>query len=139
MNKIKLFLDDIRVPSDCTGYMPMRIGDKAIVYHSTDWVIVRDHYQFVNWITKNGLPSVISFDHDLSNEHYSPLMYTSEDQYQDAIKGTAPTGYDSAKWLIKYCIENKLALPEWVVHSMNPVGVERITRELTNFQRYATK
>ena len=82
---MKLFLDDVRVPSDCIGYMPMRIGGNAVIYHSIDWVIVRDHYQFINWITKNGLPNLISFDHDLSDEHYSPLMYTSEDQYQEAM------------------------------------------------------
>lgn len=136
---MKLFLDDVRVPSDCIGYMPMRIGGNATIYHSTDWVIVRDHYQFINWITKNGLPNLVSFDHDLSVEHYSPLMYTSEDQYQEAIKGTAPTGYDSAKWLIEYCIENNQSLPEWVVHSMNPIGVDRIQKLLINFEKYANK
>jgi hypothetical protein len=136
---MKLFLDDVRVPSDCIGYMPMRIGGNAVIYHSIDWVIVRDHYQFINWITKNGLPNLISFDHDLSDEHYSPLMYTSEDQYQEAIEGTAPTGYDSAKWLIEYCIENNQSLPEWVVHSMNPIGVDRIQNILINFEKYANK
>lgn len=134
---MKLFLDDMRVPSECIGYMPMRIGDKSTIYYSTDWVIVRDHYQFVNWITNNGLPDFISFDHDLSDEHYSSTMYISEDLYQDAIKGTAPTGYDSAKWLIEYCIKNNQALPNWTVHSMNPIGVERIQRLLLNFKKHA--
>ena len=33
------------------------------------------------------------------------------------------TGYDCAKWLINYCMDNQLELPETIlIHSMNPVG-----------------
>ena len=44
---VKLFLDDIRKPPD------------------VDWFIVRNYNQFIDWIDKNGLPDIISFDHDL--------------------------------------------------------------------------
>lgn len=61
----RLFLDDIRVPLDCpkAHYMSYRKIDLRI-YHE-DWVIVRSHGQFVKWIQENGLPNLISFDHDL--------------------------------------------------------------------------
>ena len=54
----KLFLDDLR--------------SIQMVYPNdnlNDWVIVRDFYQFVNYINKYGLPTFISFDHDLGFEH----------------------------------------------------------------------
>lgn len=132
----KLFLDDVRTPSHCMSYMPSRIGSSSKVYQSADWVIVRTHDEFVNWIEKNGLPNLISFDHDLSYEHYSQNMYTSEDQYEADIKGSPPTGYDSALWLIKYCSYNKKPLPMWIVHSMNPIGASRIENALKNFKKY---
>jgi hypothetical protein len=37
------------------------------------------------------------------------------------------TGYHCAKWLIDYCIDNKLELPKTIlIHSMNPVGSRNI-------------
>lgn len=61
----RLFLDDIRVPLDCpkAHYMTYRRIDLRI-YHE-DWIIVRSHGQFVKWIMENGMPDLISFDHDL--------------------------------------------------------------------------
>jgi hypothetical protein len=40
--------------------------------------------------------------------------------------GPEKTGYDCAKWLVEYCVEHGLKFPEYVVHSMNPVGKENI-------------
>lgn len=37
------------------------------------------------------------------------------------------TGYSCAKWLLDYCMDNKLLLPKHIlVHSMNPIGGENI-------------
>ena len=43
------------------------------------------------------------------------------------------TGFDCAKWLVNYCIDNNKELPKWYKHSANPVGKENIDRYLTNF------
>ena len=61
-----LFLDDYRIPVDCTSYMQLRTVHYEL--YNQDWVIVRSCSEFVSWIEKNGLPGTISFDHDLGEE-----------------------------------------------------------------------
>ena len=116
-----LFLDDVRNPSDCVNYM------YTPIYTSVDWIIVRTYDEFVKTIIENGLPEIISFDHDLADEHYSPEMYT-EAHYNDLYdEFKEKTGYDCAKWLVNYCMDNNVKLPETIlVHSMNPVGRNNI-------------
>jgi len=112
-----LFLDDIRVPRNVYSYIHNPI------YAMDEWIIVRNYDDFVKYIEKNGMPEKISFDHDLSAEHYDPDLYGSEtyDEVYDQFE--EKTGYDCAKWLINYCIENKLDLPnEILIHSMNITG-----------------
>jgi len=43
------------------------------------------------------------------------------------------TGYDSAKWLVDFCINNNLELPNYLCHSQNPVGKENILKYLDNY------
>lgn len=123
----KLFLDDIRNPVHCVTYMHSRIGRKNPIYLEKDWVICRNFECFKNTVNEYGLPEFISFDHDLADEHY-----------YDAINGfprdlsNEETGYDCAKWLVDYCIDHNLKIPEFAVHSMNPVGAERIFSLLTH-------
>lgn len=76
---------------------------------------VYDYEEFVAFIMQNGLPEFISFDHDL---------------------GLGKTGFDCAKWLVEFCIDNDLKLPEFFVHSQNPVGKENIEGLLNNFRKY---
>jgi hypothetical protein len=92
----KLYLDDIRNPT------------------TDGWKIVRSYNDFVKWIETNGIPDLISFDHDLGE--------TDE-----------KTGYDCAKWLCEYCWDNGLPIPEYNVHSANPVGRDNILHLLKNF------
>jgi hypothetical protein len=130
-----LFLDDIRVPLDCCTYMMNRD-----FYQNNEFVIVRDYNQFTNYIETNGLPDIISFDHDLADSHYTPEYlwddYEKSKAWQDAQVHTEKTGYDCAKWLIDYCIENNLNCPEYTCHSMNPVGKDNIMGVLDNFKKY---
>jgi hypothetical protein len=130
-----LFLDDIRVPLDCCTYMMNRD-----FYQNNEFVIVRDYNEFTNYIETNGLPDIISFDHDLADSHYTPEYlwddYEKSKAWQDAQVHTEKTGYDCAKWLIDYCIENNLNCPEYTCHSMNPVGKDNIMGVLDNFKKY---
>lgn len=112
----KLFLDDFRKPMDCFSYT------RNPIYLSDDWVVVRNYDQFVDTITKRGLPFMVSFDHDLADVHYhSTMKHIPYDEYVEK------TGYHCAQWLIDYCIDNKKCLPERIyVHSMNVVGRKNI-------------
>ena len=125
----KLFLDDIRNPKDCAnGLVPTNLNK---FYWENDWFIVRTHNEFVDWITKNGLPDFISFDHDLADVHY-----TMDFSKYITNQGTEKTGYDSAKWLGDYCMDKKVKLPNFIVHSQNPVGKANINGYLTNLLKY---
>lgn len=127
MNTYKLFLDDIRDPRVCVSYMKGNAGFAK--YFDTDWVIVRNYEEFVQVIEEKGLPYLISFDHDLSWDHYN-IDFDVWDDYSSEQLGVEKTGADCAEWLKNYCIENNLKLPEFYVHSMNPVGRENIKRIL---------
>jgi hypothetical protein len=121
LTKRLLFVDDIRYPIDVYCYT------KQDFYLRKDWHIVRNYEQFINWIIEYGLPEMISFDHDLADEYY---------WNNDTKRFVEKTGYDCAKWLINYCMDGYLNLPEFYCHSMNPVGKENIESLLKNFKNY---
>ena len=127
----KLFLDDVRNPIDCVSYIKDNI-------YIEDWDIVRNYNEFINYITENGIPDLISFDHDLADEHYHPSMFNNDNTiYNDRREHfKEKTGYDCAKWLCDYCSENGLPLPTYLVHSMNPVGRDNILGVLKTFERF---
>ena len=109
----------------------------AKFYFNSEFVIVRNYDEFVNFIRKNGLPNIISFDHDLADEHYSSDMHASTEVYNKNYETfQEKTGMDCAKWLVDYCLENGLQLPDYVVHSANPVGKKNIESYLLNAKKH---
>lgn len=120
ITKKLLFLDDIRYPHEVYRYT------KQDIFLKNDWYIVRNYDEFVTRITEKGLPNWVSFDHDLADQHYLK---------PDSLDYTEKTGYDCAKWLVEYCLENHADLPEFYCHSMNPVGKENILSLLENFKK----
>ena len=96
----KLFLDDKRIPLE------------------SDWIIVRSVAEAQSLITAFGMPTYISFDHDL---------------------GVGPSGFDFAKWLCDQHLNDEHHFPhnfDFYVHSMNPVGRENIDQYLRNFLKF---
>lgn len=127
----RIFLDDIRFPYDAYVYT------KDTSYFRLSWVIVRSYDEFVKTITKNGLPSLISFDHDLADEHYhSDDQPWSTEFSIDYFSYKEKTGYECAKWLCDYCLDNNVKLPETKVHSLNQVGGSNIRYYLSNFKKH---
>jgi hypothetical protein len=137
--KIKkiLWLDDLRNPYlDIEGKVPKEAG-------TIEWVL--NYEQFTQWITKFGLPYLISFDHDLADEHYTPEYFW--DDYMESKKFQEwrekdykeNTGMDCAKWLVDYCIDNNKELPLFYSHSANPVGRDNILYFLENFKKHYKK
>lgn len=119
---MKLFLDDNRQPYDV--FLNTIDPDYE---NNESWSIVRDFNEFKGYIEENGLPKLISFDHDLDMDHYLPENQ-SDINYSDL---KTLTGYDCAKWLVEYCSENGFVIPNFKVHSQNPVGAENITKVLS--------
>lgn len=124
---MKLFLDDIRNPSDCASYMYKRIGPLNLTYLEGDWLIVRNYDQFCAAIGKYEKDiTVISFDHDLADGHYHESMDKSREEYEEHLKTVKEkTGLDCAKYF-KEKFKDRQVWPMLFVHSMNPVGTENI-------------
>ncbi len=98
-----LYLDDIRVP-----------------HTSRDWIIARSCDEAKAHCLEHGVPSLISFDHDLGDQ--------------------VPSGFDFAKWLVENDMDHHGAfLPEdfsFNVHSANVVGAENITGLLARYLEF---
>lgn len=115
--KTLLFLDDTRDPFDTKinwlVFSPIEQPFEVV------WV--KKYHEFVDWITRNGLPDAICFDHDIQS-------YDEE--------GSEKTGYDTAKWLVGYCIDNNKQIPLYNIQSANPVGKKNIDDLLKNYIKY---
>ena len=113
----KLFLDDMRVPMEAFDYTsnPSYVLD--------GWDIVRCYDEFVAYVEKNGIPNIVSFDHDLGDEHYRDCDRWLEIKYDEYKE---KTGYHCMKWLGEKCYDEKVQLPIVLCHSMNPVGKKNI-------------
>ena len=135
----KLFLDDIRLPKDAIGLVPSIMNK---FYWQDDWSIVRNYYEFCNFIQKFGLPDFVSFDHDLADDHYNDLFSNgnwTKDNSEIVLKYDdykEKTGYECAKWLVDWCLEFNHKLPDYVVHSANPVGKQNIESYLNNAKKH---
>ncbi len=117
--KIALYLDDIRIP---TVNPPNHV-----------WQIVRSYKEFTEFITsyykeKRELPDLISFDHDLANEHYEYFTLNPNRFMDDYTQFTEKTGMHCAKWLMLVCEKNNIDFKfvKFCVHSSNPVGAKNI-------------
>lgn len=87
----KLFIDDERFP-----------------VNEEEFIVARSLSDVVLLVKTKGMPSFISFDHDLGEN--------------------MPTGLDIAWWLIEHDLDND-SLPtdfDFYVHSQNPVGAANI-------------
>ena len=100
---MKMFLDDIRDPKNDYD------------------VIVRSFEEAINFVKENGIPTFISFDHDLGCDEMGSIL---------------KSGYDFAKWLVDMDIENISKFPDnftFDIHSANPIGKNNIKAILNNY------
>lgn len=118
-----LWLDDIRNP-----FINL---EKKVPTEDGSLVWVRSYDEFTYWITTYGLPDIISFDHDLADEHYD---YNKERSDNDLY--IEKTGMDCAKWLVSYCMLHNQPMPITYVHSANPVGADNIRYLINNYKKH---
>ena len=118
----KLYLDDIRTPQ------------------TEGWVIVRNYKDFVAWVRLNGIPDEVSFDHDLGEDIAKAKVEAgmSKRKAREQKKETL-SGYDAAKWLGEYCLDNNIPFPAWNCHSANPVGKANIEAYINNVIKHQNK
>ena len=114
MKKLKtlLWLDDLRNPRTqdwLLRYAPEFLTDGQVIW-------VKSYDEFIDWINNNGLPSKIAFDNDLGD--------ATPDEKE---------GYDCAKFIVEYCMDNNTILPDWTIQSANPVARVHIDSLLRNY------
>lgn len=131
---ILLWLDDLRDPYQDTwlqNYAPDYVGMEMNVM----WV--KSYTEFVGWIKKNGLPTMIAFDHDLGEDVAIELVKKGVHKRKAReIKQQEKTGYHCALWLVNYCMDEDIDFPKYVVQSANPVGKENIIGLISNFKKH---
>jgi hypothetical protein len=119
-NKIWLYLDDVRVPTE------------------GEWEVVRNYDEFVAHIKLKGLGAyeVISLDHDLGEgamvEYYTNVKPNYELDYNRIPE---KTGMDCARFLVAESMNEKIPLPVIYVHSANPIGAANIMGYINNYFR----
>jgi len=109
-----LFLDDFRIPQDA-----YRVNHDPR-YNLLTWTMVKSYDEFVKVVETLGLPDLVAFDHDLADEHYEKYQGPiSEKQYSEMQE---KTGYHAARFLINWCIDRDLDIPEYLIHTQNHGG-----------------
>ena len=109
-----LWLDDLRDPNK---YFSKKSDTGAFIRNSNYYknifsqynpifVWVKNFEEFVDYIKNNGLPDMVSFDHDLGVN--------------------MKKGADCAKWLKIYCEQTGQKTPKIYAHSANPNGRREI-------------
>lgn len=104
--KIKLYLDDRRPLPD------------------ESYTLVRSYDEAIKFVEDNGIPTFISFDHDLGCDDKGNIL---------------KDGYDFAKWLIEMDMDGVHNIPDnfsFFVHSSNPSGKQNIASYLSNYLKH---
>jgi hypothetical protein len=117
MNKVKIYLDDIRTPVDPT------------------WVVVRNYDEFVNKVQEIGFDNIecVSLDHDLGDTAMQEWHKNVYHNYTlDYTNITEKTGYDCAKWLVEKWLDGERAIPVYT-HSANAIGSANIMGYINNY------
>jgi ASC-1-like (ASCH) protein len=121
---------------------PKRDGNSIVITsHSLEnmsgvpnngWVVVRTYEDFVQTIEERGIPNVVSFDHDLDEEHirhyYKVTESTGVIEYGNL---KVKTGKHCAEYFVqKYKELCPPYIPHVYVHSANQWGAQEIRKVL---------
>ena len=89
------------------------------------WKRITSFADFKDHIKKQGLPEEICFGYELNDSHYMEDEYEEEYFCELLMENHKDTGLDAAKWLIRYCIDNKLKLPKIRIKTYNKIAEQQ--------------
>jgi hypothetical protein len=118
MSKIKLYLDDVRTPTE------------------EGWTVVRNYEEFVDAINEYGLDGIdlISLDHDLGDQAMYEYYTNVKNNYLLDYKNIEEkTGMDCCKFMVNLSLDTNIPLPEVLVHSANPIGSSNMMGYINNY------
>ena len=129
-----IWLDDLRDPFEKDGEWLVF----SPIEHPYEVHWVKSYEEFVGWITVNGLPNAICFDHDLGEDAAKEKVAKGMNKKKARLeKKLAKSGFDCAKWLVEHCMDWGLDLPKWNVQSANPVGKDNINGLLSGYLKFS--
>ena len=102
MARYRMFIDDLRIP------------DKDLC----EFVIVRSSKEAIDYIKEHGMPSFISFDHDLGGED---------------------TAMKLVDFIVDGLLDDELKMEEdfdFKIHSANPIGTANIDAKMRNIIKF---
>lgn len=138
--KTLLWLDDTRDPNGYHSDGNTWVSCFTPIQAPYEVTWAKNYNDFIKYISDNGLPNAICFDHDLGIENHAQRISEGMSKRQSRkLKPLEKSGYDCAKWLVDYCIDNSKQLPLYSIQSMNPVGKENIKCLLENFKKHFPK
>ena len=82
-----------------------------------------------DFTTNNRAKFRVSFDYDLADVDELKEELDIEEWF-NLDENRVWTGLDCAKYLLNYCKENNIKFPDYIIHSVNPDGVEEIKKLL---------
>jgi hypothetical protein len=129
---MRIFLDDERSPRSTTWAPWHKDGE------CWAWEIVRDVDAFKKLVLEQGIPEVVSLDHDLCDMHYAIHADPGIKKIveEDLKRTIPPTGHDALKWLLFRCIEMRCKRPVVYIHTMNPVGRDNMQSLVDSFDQF---
>lgn len=132
-----LWLDDRRDPYQGTW---LEAFAPAFVDNIMGVIWVKSYAEFISWIDKNGLPTMIGFDHDLGGDIAVELVKNGLSKRKAReYKKQEKTGYDCAKWVVEYCMKHNFKFPNYTVQSANTVGTVNIISYIENYKKHWEK
>ena len=101
MSKILIWLDDLRNPNDPQWKTWLDMWS-PIGRTGVDIVWLKSFKELKLYLLCNLWPDAICFDHDLGD-----------------VVDNEKTGYDCAKYLVQFCMDNDLDIPKFGIQSSN--------------------
>jgi hypothetical protein len=135
MEKINIYLDDVRIPQT----------------PEVKWEVVKNYDQFVELVERVGFGGIdlISLDHDLGPESMTEYFTNVSPNYKlDYENISEKTGYECAKYLVNKFYDQyperiemtrnqkkttEAYFPKVLCHSANPIGSANIMGYINNF------
>lgn len=133
LNAPPLFLDDIRDVQHAFLHGEQIELERFSGIPRGSWDIVRSYDEFVKSIKERGIPTHVSFDNDLCENHYKLFIKASnEGGFFDWKFANPKMGLHALQFLINHCKENGVATPIIYIHSANSLARAEMKKMIEN-------
>ena len=105
---------------------------RIIEFIQREHIVLTEHVGDLSLSKTEGMKNrdVVIYEQDMSWLRESDLV---EIWFDHDLGENAGTGYDSAKYLVEFCIEHNMDLPDYYIQSNTPAGKLNIDSYLKSF------